>query len=64
MQIYIHTQKLSSAFNPSRLAPGAPRPWQGGGLTPLQLLVSPIFEWQEWESNRQPSGYWMIHSNH
>jgi len=25
------------------------QPWQGGGPTPLQLSVSPIFEGREWE---------------
>ena len=39
----------------------APQPWQGGGLTPLAVSFTNLFEW---ESNRQPSGDWTTHSNH
>ena len=35
----------------------APQPWQGGTATP-PAVSSPIFEQWEWESTRQPSGYW------
>ena len=68
------SRNLSTAFDPSIWLPGDPDA-HAQGHTLLEtvgsqsqrprsigaLLSSPIFEWWEWESNRQPSGYWTTH---